>query len=58
VGNKKIRGCISCYKCLKNKDEKCSINDDQVNEWIQKMKTADGIIFASPVYFSGIAGTL
>ncbi|MEL7567178.1 MAG: flavodoxin family protein [Dehalobacterium sp.] len=57
VGGKKIRGCISCYKCVQNKDEKCVI-DDEVNEWIQKMKTADGIIFASPVYFSGISGTM
>lgn len=57
VGNKKIRGCISCYKCVKNKDERCAI-DDEVNEWIQKMKIADGVIFGSPVYFSGISGTM
>ncbi|MBC7188607.1 flavodoxin family protein, partial [Candidatus Aerophobetes bacterium] len=45
-----------CYKCAKNKNEKCSINDE-VNEWIQKIKESDGIILGSPVYFSGIAGT-
>lgn len=56
VGNKRIRGCIACYKCAKNKNEKCSINDE-VNEWIQKIKESDGIILGSPVYFSGIAGT-
>lgn len=57
VGDKKIRGCISCYKCVKNKDEKCAI-DDEVNEWIQKIKSADGVILGSPVYFSGISGTM
>ncbi|GAQ94055.1 multimeric flavodoxin WrbA [Thermodesulfovibrio aggregans] len=56
VGNKKIRGCIACYRCAKNKDEKCSINDE-VNQWIQKIKESDGVILGSPVYFSGIAGT-
>ncbi|MCX8034454.1 MAG: flavodoxin family protein [Thermodesulfovibrio sp.] len=56
VGGKSIRGCIACYKCAQNKNEKCSI-DDEVNGWIQKIKKADGIILGSPVYFSGIAGT-
>lgn len=58
VGNKLIRGCIACGQCFKNKDEKCTTKDDDVNEWIQKMKEADGIILGSPVYFSGIAGTM
>jgi multimeric flavodoxin WrbA len=31
---------------------------DPVNELIQKMKEADGIILASPVYYSAIAGTM
>jgi multimeric flavodoxin WrbA len=43
--------------CYKNKNERCII-DDEVNEWIQKMKEADGIILGSPVYFSSIAGTM
>ena len=34
------------------------MKDDGVNEAIQKMKNADGIILASPVYYAGIAGTL
>ncbi len=29
-----------------------------MNEWIQKMKNADGIILASPVHYSAIAGTM
>lgn len=57
VGNKKIQGCLACRKCAENKNEKCVINDD-VNEIIQKMKSADGIIIGSPVYFASIAGTM
>lgn len=58
VGNKSIRGCIACGKCKINKDEKCTLPGDQVNEWIQKMKEADGIILGSPVHFSSIGATM
>ncbi len=58
VGNKAVRGCMACGTCAKNKDEKCSIGTDPVNEWIQQIKEADGIILGSPVYYAGIAGTM
>lgn len=58
VGNKAIRGCIACYQCLKNQDERCAIKGDEVNEWIQKMKQADAVILGSPVYYSAINGTM
>ncbi|MGD9824211.1 flavodoxin family protein [Desulfobacter sp.] len=58
VGKEKVRGCIACYGCVKNQDEACTLKDDPVNEWIQKMKAADGILLGSPVYFSGVAGTM
>lgn len=58
VGHKAIRGCTACGNCAKNKDEKCSMKDDGVNDAIQQMKNADGIILASPVYYAGIAGTM
>lgn len=58
VGNKSIRGCLACERCAVNKDEKCSITTDEVNEWIQIMKEADGILLGSPVHFSGMGGTM
>jgi len=58
IGNKAIRGCIACGKCRISKDEKCSITTDPLNEWIQTMKTADGIILGSPVHYAGISGTM
>ncbi|GAA0730485.1 flavodoxin family protein [Clostridium malenominatum] len=58
VGNKIIRGCLACNACVRNKNEKCIIDNDEVNEWIQKMKEADGIIIGSPVHYSAIAGTM
>ena len=58
VGKEKVQGCIACYTCVKKQNEACAIKDDPVNEWIQKMKAADGILLGSPVYFSGVAGKM
>ena len=58
VGHKMIHGCIACGKCAVNKDEECSIKTDEVNKWIGQLKSADGIILGSPVYYSGIAGSM
>jgi len=58
LGSKSIRGCIGCGGCIRNRDEKCTLPDDGVNEIIQKMKISDGIILGSPVYYSGISGTM
>ncbi|MEI6346809.1 MAG: flavodoxin family protein [Bacteroidota bacterium] len=55
--NQILSGCTGCSQCYKNKDEKCTRPDDQVNELIQKMKEADGIILGSPVHYAGICAT-
>ena len=57
VGNKAIRGCTACGQCIKQQNEQCVIKDE-VNDWIQQMKAADGLLIGSPVYYSGIAGTM
>ncbi len=57
VGNQSVHGCIACYRCLQNNDGYC-VQKDCVNEWIDKMISADGILLASPVYYGGIAGTM
>lgn len=58
VGDKAIRGCTGCYGCGKNKNEKCIIDTDLVNECIPKVIAADGILLGSPVYYSGINGSM
>jgi multimeric flavodoxin WrbA len=53
-----VRGCIACYQCFKNKDLRCAVKDDVINECIEKMIGADGIILGSPTYFADVtAGT-
>ncbi len=59
VGGKTIRGCMACGACARAKDERCTFGDgDPVNETIQKIKAADGLILATPVHFAGIGGTM
>ena len=58
VGNKLIQGCIACGQCAKNKNEQCVITGDVVNEYIQKLKAADGILLGTPVHFAAIGGTM
>jgi multimeric flavodoxin WrbA len=58
IGHKMIHGCTACGKCAVNRDGKCVIKTDDLNQWIQLLKEADGIIFGSPVYYSGVPGTM
>jgi multimeric flavodoxin WrbA len=58
IGNKTIRGCMVCGECGRRRDGTCVFEDDPVNETVAKMREADGIILASPVYYAGVAGTM
>ena len=49
-----IHGCTACGKCIGNKDKKCVIKTDNVNNYIKMMEDADGIILGSPTYFSNV----
>ena len=55
IGSKSIRGCIACFKC--KEIHKC-VFDDEVNEASKLFEESDGILIGSPVYYSGMNGTL
>ena len=52
IGMDKLQGCISCYRCKQNQDKRCAVKTDKMNEYIEKILEADGIIFGSPTYFA------
>ncbi len=54
LADKEIRGCIACYKCIENKDQRCAVKKDAANEYIEKMQGADGILLGSPVYVADV----
>ena len=55
IGNKAIRGCVSCMSCQKT--GKC-VFDDLVNETAPKFEAADGLVIGTPVYYASPNGTL
>jgi multimeric flavodoxin WrbA len=52
LAGKAPQGCNACYKCFDNKDKKCAVTKDHLNEYLVKMIEADGILLGSPVYFA------
>lgn len=56
LGTAAVHSCMGCYSCKKT--GKCVFNDDPVNEIGEKVKSADGYIFASPVHYASPAGAM
>ena len=54
LAGKPLQGCIACYKCFQNKDQKCSVEKDNLNKYLAKMIRSDGILLGSPVYFTDV----
>ncbi len=53
-----LSGCMACYRCAANKDEKCAVTKDRMNEYILKMKEAAGIVLGSPTYISDMSASM
>lgn len=53
--NQKISFCVGCLSCQTT--QKCILQDDAVTI-SQKIKDADVVVFAAPVYYYGIPGQL
>lgn len=58
IGGQPIRGCLACLKCREAKDQRCIQSKDLVNDCIQKMIAADGIILGSPTYFADLTSEM
>ncbi len=55
LGGRKIQGCTACMKCFENQDRHCSITTDILNELVDRMIEADGILIGSPTYFANVS---
>jgi multimeric flavodoxin WrbA len=55
IGNMEIKGCISCGRC---QDGYCYHSDEKLREIVDKIYSADGLLLGTPVYYSGISGTM
>ncbi len=58
LGGKKIRGCSACGKCRELLNQRCSNDNDVLNECLEKMLAAEGILLGSPTYFSDVTAEM
>jgi multimeric flavodoxin WrbA len=58
LGSEALQGCIACYGCKKNMDQKCVLKNDKMNEYIAEMLKADGIILGSPTYLCNVTSNM
>jgi multimeric flavodoxin WrbA len=58
LAGRRIQGCKACLRCRRNRDQRCAVDDDVVNECIEKMIEADGIILGSPTYFADLTAEM
>ena len=58
LAGKPVQGCIACFKCFEKKDKRCNVDKDIINECIQKMVEADGILLGSPTYFADVSASM
>jgi multimeric flavodoxin WrbA len=58
LAGKAVQGCIACFKCFEKKNRRCNVEKDVINECIQKMIEADGVILGSPTYFADVSANM
>jgi len=51
IGTKPVRGCIACSKCAENGH--CVFTDDPVNETVDLLREAEGLVVGAPVHYAG-----
>ncbi len=56
LGTSAVHTCTGCGSCQKN--GKCIFSDDPVNAIGEKVKEADGYIFAAPVHYASPSGAI
>ena len=57
VADYKVNPCIGCNSCFTREGNKCFQNDDMDGIY-EKLRVADVVVVASPVYFYGISAEL
>jgi len=53
-----MHGCRACRKCFDSVNRRCGWDDDFLNPCLGKMDAAEGILLASPVYFTDVTAEM
>lgn len=58
LAGRPLAGCIDCRKCFENKDRRCGVSSDALNDVIDKILAADGVVIGAPTYFANVSGNV
>jgi multimeric flavodoxin WrbA len=60
LANLKIAECNACYRCKKEgtRELPCPAHEDDMTPLYAKLTSADGFLFASPVYYGSVTGIM
>ena len=48
--------CNDCRSCEMRGDGRCIMEDDDMNDILDRMRAADGVVLAAPAYAGGVPG--
>lgn len=58
IGSRALHGCTGCGTCARKQNRRCIFDDDGLNEQLDGIFEADGLLVGSPVYYAGMNGAL
>jgi multimeric flavodoxin WrbA len=58
IGGRSLHGCRGCCWCRESGEKRCVIDDDNFNNYLEKMRTADAVLLGSPTYFADITSEM
>lgn len=58
LADETFRGCIGCRLCFENKNRRCAVESDSLNDLLARMDRADAVLLGSPVYFADCSAIL
>ena len=56
LGTAAVRSCTACGQCART--GRCVFDDDPVNQCLDRLRQADGLIVGAPVHYAGPAGAV
>ncbi len=58
LGSEPLAGCTDCRGCRRARNGRCAREGDRLNEFLGKMRAAQGILLGSPTYIADMSANL
>ena len=53
-----IKSCVACGSCFTRQNQKCFMTGDIIDECLEKILAADGLLLGSPTYFTDVTAEM